>query len=192
MASGKLQGVRVAILVGDGFEELELLDPRSTLDHAGAAMFVIAPSKTSVTGWNLGREEKQVPVDIPLKSAKAQDFHSLLLPGGRTSATRLSTNNDTVEFVRDFIHAGKPVAAIGEGVGILLQAGVLRGRRVTLGLLSEEDLKNAGAIYTNENLVRDGNLITARKLDDVSAFSREMTHLLADLRQHAPNMRKTA
>jgi protease I len=155
-------------------------------------MFVIAPSKDRVTGWNLGREEKQVPVDIPLKSAKAEDFHALLLPGGRTSATRLSHNDDAIEFVRDFVGAGKPVAAIGEGVGILLQAGVLRGRRVTLGLLSEEDLKNAGAIYTQENLVRDGNLITARRLEDVSAFIREMIDLLADLWQHAANMRKTA
>jgi protease I len=78
-------------------------------------MFVIAPSKDRVTGWNLGREEKQVPVDIPLKSAKAEDFHALLLPGGRTSATRLSHNDDAIEFVRDFVPAS-PWPRLGKGL----------------------------------------------------------------------------
>lgn len=192
MTSGKLQGVRVAILVSDGFEELELLDPKWTLDHAGASMLVIAPTKNNVTGSNRGREQKEVPVDIALKSAKAEDFHALLLPGGRASAKQLANNDDAVEFVRHFVRAGKPVAAIGEGLGILLRAGVLRGRRVTRGTLSEEELKNAGANYSNENLVRDGNLITARELDDVAAFIRELTRILANLRQHSASMRKTA
>jgi protease I len=192
MPSGKLQGVRVAILVGNGFEELELLDPKWTLDHEGAAMFIIAPTKNKVTGWNQGREEKQVPVDIALKSAKAEDFHALLLPGGRTSAAHLANNDKALEFVRNFMHAGKPVAAIGEGLRLLLQAGTLRGRKVTHGVLPEGDLQSAGASVSNENLVRDGNLITACRLDDVSAFVREMTRVLADLRQHSANMRKTA
>jgi protease I len=190
--AGKLQGVRIAILVSDGFEQLELLDPRWTLDHAGAAMFVIAPKKGMVTGWNQGREEKQIPIDISLEAAKAEDFHALLLPGGRTSAEQLTNNDRALRFVRDFMRAGKPVAAIAEGLSILLRTGALSGRKITQGVLPEEDAKNEGANTIDENVVRDDKLITARRRDDVSGLIRELTQVLADLRQHSGNMRKTA
>jgi len=190
MTSGVLQGVRVAILVSDGFEESELLDSRWTLEHLGAATFAIAPSKSRVAGSDQGKGERQVPVDIPLEIAKPEDFHALFLPGGSSNASHLVSNSRAVEFVKSFMQARKPVAAIGEAPAILLKAGALRGRKVTASAFLEEDIKKAGADYLEQDVVCDANLITARRLDDVSAFNREMTRVFAKLREHSQDMRK--
>jgi protease I len=192
MTSGKLQGVRVAILVSDGFREFELLDARRILDRAGAATFVIAPTEDKVKGLNLAGGEASIPVDIPLKSAMPQDFHALLLPGGAGNARELSTNADATEFVKSFMVGHKPVAAIGEAAAILVQTGTLRGRTLTSEKSLEQDLKGVGASYWDNNVVRDGNLITARSLDDIPALDRELTRVLAELRVHSTEMRKLA
>jgi protease I len=188
--SGILQGVRVAILVSDGFEASELLESRRTLDHHGAATFVIAPSRDRIVGSDEEQGQKQVPIDIPLKSAKPKDFHALFLPGGDANANHLATNDKAVGFVKDFMEAGKPVAAIGEASAILLQTGALQGRTISADALLEADLRKAGANYIDKDVVCDGNLITARSLDDISAFDREMTHVFAGLREHSTEMRK--
>jgi protease I len=192
MTSGKLQGVRVAILASDGFEELELLDPKLALNHAGAATFVIAPTKDRITGSRQGKGEKSVSVDISLESANAEDFHALLLPGGNTNARHLADNREAVEFVKAFMHAGKPVAAVGEGLEVLVRTGTLRERTVTSGILSEEDLRSAGTKFVDKDVVRDGNLMTARSIDEVPALIRDLTGVLAELREHSADMRKTA
>lgn len=192
MASGVVQGVRVAILVSDGFEESELLDSRWTLDHSGAATFIIAPSRDKVVGSDQGNRQKQVPVDIPLEVAKPEDFHALFLPGGSTSASRLASSEKAVEFVRNFLLARKPVAAIGEASAILEKAGVLYGRKVTAEASVKQDIEKAGAEYVDQNVVCDANLITARRLEDVSAFNREMIRAFSELRQHSQDMRKIA
>lgn len=192
MTSGILQGVRVAILVSNGFDESELLAPRLALDQAGAATFVIAPTEDKVTGSDQRLANKQVSVDIPLKSAKAEDFHALFLPGGTTNANHLGLNPEALQFVHNFMQAGKPVAAIGEGPAILLKTGTLRGRTLTSSAFLEGNLRKAGASYVDEEIVCDGNLITARTCDDVSAFSHEMIRVLAELREHSTEMRRIA
>jgi protease I len=190
MTSGILQGVRVAILVSDGFEASELLDSRWILDRAGAATFVIAPGKDRVVGSDKGEAQKQVPIDIPLESAKPEDFHALFLPGGRANVEHLAIDAKAVQFAKDFMQAGKPVAAIGEAPTILLRTGTLGGRTITAGVSLEADLKMAAVNCIDKDVVCEGNLITARRLDDVSAFNREMTRVFAGLREHSLDMRK--
>lgn len=192
MTSGKLQGVRVAILASDGFEELELLDPRSALNQAGAATFVIAPTKDRITGSRQGKGERPVSVDISLASAKAEDFHALFLPGGNTNAEHLAVNSEAVEFVKAFMHAGKPVAAVGEGLEVLVRTGTLRERTVTSGRIPEQVLRSSGTKSVDKDVVRDGNLITARNIDDVPDLIRHVTRVLAELREHSADMRKIA
>lgn len=135
MTSGMLQGMRVAILVTDGFEESELLEPKRVLDHAGATTFVISPTKDKVKGCDRnewGNEVAlEIPVDIPLKSAKADDLHALFLPGGVMSNDHLRANPQVVELVKHFMEGSKPVAAIGHGSWTILEAGAVLGRIMT-------------------------------------------------------------
>jgi protease I len=192
MTSGKLQGIRIAILVSDGFKEFELLDTRRFLDQAGAATFVVGPAKGKVRGLNPTGGEAEVPVDISLKSAMPQDFHALLLPGGSTNVRNLTLRADAIEFVKDFMIGGKPVGSIGEAAAILLQTGTLCGRTLTSAASLEQDLRRGGASYIDKNIACDGNLVTARSLDDMPAFNRELTRVLAELRGHSSEMRKIA
>lgn len=192
MTSGKLQGVRVAILVTDGFEQSELLEPRRALDNAGAATFLISPTEGEVKGWNDNEWGNEIPGDIPLKSARADDFHALLLPGGVMSSDHLRMNPQGVQFVKHFLDVGKPVAAIGHGAWTILEAGAVRGRTMTSWPSLKTDLMNAGANWIDKDVVCDGNLITSRKANDIPAFNREMIRLFFEVRQHSTDMRRIA
>jgi len=179
MASHILKGKRVAILVTDGFEQAELLEPREALDDAGATTEVISLSGNKVKGWNHKEWGNEVPVDVPLKSAKADDFDALLLPGGVMNPDQLRMNPDAVEFVKHFTDAGKPVAAICHGPWTLIEAGAVRGHTMTSWPSLKTDLKNAGAQWVDKPVVVDGNLVTSRKPDDIPVFNREMIRLFA-------------
>lgn len=192
MSSPKLQGVRIAILVTGGFREFELLDTRRLLGQAGASTFVVAPMHDKVKGLNPSGGEAEVPVDILLKSATPQDFHALLLPGGGTNASRLSLNDEAIEFAKSFMMVSKPVAAIGEAVAVLIQTGTVRSRTLTSNPTLEQSLRKAGANYINQSIVHDGNLITAQGPEDIPAFVAQLIRLLAELRVHSSEMRKTA
>lgn len=185
-----LQGMRVAILATDGFEQAELLEPKMALENAGAATFIVAPSGNRIKGWNHQEWGIELPVDIPLKSAEAADFHALLLPGGVINLDRSRVNQDAVQFVRGFMDAGKPVAAICRGPRTLLEAGEVRGRTMTSWPSLKTDLENAGVNWVDQEVVCDGNLVTSRKPDDISAFDREMVRLFAKERELAADMRK--
>jgi protease I len=190
MAIGALQGMRVAILATDGFEETELLEPKMALEHAGAATFIISPSKNKIKGWKNQEWGTELPVDIPLKSAKAEDFHALVLPGGVINADYLRMNRDAVQFVRDFMGAGKPVAAICHAPWTILEAGMVRGRSMTSWPSLKTDLKNAGANWVDKDVVCDGKLVTSRKPDDIQAFDREVIRLFTEEREHVTDMRR--
>lgn len=192
MIGGVLQGMRVAILVSDGFEESELLEPRWALDQAGAATFIVSPMENKVTGFSQTMAGKQIPVEIPMHSAKADDFHALLLPGGSANASELENNREALQFAKDFVEQGKPIAAIGAGSAVLLKTGILSGRRVTGSGLGRIDFPKSGAISVNQDIVRDHNLITARQPDDLSGFIDEMMRVFSDFREHSIDMRKTA
>lgn len=182
MTNRNLQGKKVAILVTDGFEQVELLEPRKALDDAGANTQVVSPKDSQVKGWNHTEWGKEVAVDVALKSAKAGDFDALLLPGGVMNPDHLRMMPEAVAFVKQFIDTGKPVAAICHGPWTLIEADAVRGHTITSWPSLKTDLKNAGANWVDKEVVRDDNLVTSRKPDDIAAFNREMIQLFAEER----------
>ena len=179
MAEKKLDGVRVAILVTDGFEQVELEKPREALDKAGAQTKIVSPAGKKVKAWDMTDWGSKFSTDVPLDDARADDFDALLLPGGVMNPDKLRIIPAAVAFVRRFFEAGKPVAAICHGLWTVLEAGGAPGRRLTSWPSLKTDLRNAGAEWVNEEVVVDGNLVTSRKPDDIPAFNREMMALFA-------------
>lgn len=192
MPNATLQGKRVAILVTDGFEQAELLEPRRALDDAGAATQVISPVGDKVKGWNHTEWGNAIPVDIPLKSAKPEDFHALLLPGGVMNPDKLRMDPQAVAFVEHFVRERKPIAAICHGPWTLIEADAVRGRTMTSWPSLQTDLKNAGATWVDQEVVTDRNLVTSRKPDDIPAFCQEMIVLFADHGRQSHDVRKVA
>jgi len=175
-----LTGKRVAILVDDGFEQSELTSPKEALERAGAKPQVVSPKAGKVKGWKHTEWGDEVPVDATLDSVKADDFDALVLPGGVMNPDRLRINPQAVAFVRSFVDAGKPIAAICHGPWTLIQAGGVQGRTVTSWPSLETDLCNAGAKWVDREVVVDRGLVTSRKPDDLPAFNRKMLEEIAE------------
>lgn len=174
-----LKGKKVAILVADGFEQVELTEPKKALDEAGAQTRIVSPAKGKVKGWQHTQWGDELPVDVPLGQARADEFDALLLPGGVMNPDHLRRNPEAQRFVKAFFEAGKPVAAICHGPWTLIDAGVARGRKMTSYETIQMDLKNAGVDWVDQEVVVDGNLVTSRKPDDIPAFNRAMVELFA-------------
>lgn len=179
MAESNLDGVTVAILVTDGFEQVELEKPRKALEKAGAETKIVSPSGGRVKAWDMTQWGDKFDSDVALDDAKADEFDALLLPGGVINPDALRIIPAAVAFVRAFFEAGKPVAAICHGPWSVLEAGAARGKRMTSWPSLKTDLRNAGAEWVDEEVVVDGNLVTSRKPDDIPAFNREMIALFA-------------
>jgi protease I len=176
-----LNGKKVAILVTDGFEQVELTEPKKALEEAGAQTEVICPgAKTIVKGWNHTDWGDEFKVDRPLEQARGDDYDALLLPGGVLNPDKLRRRPEVQEFVRNFASAGKPIAAICHGPWTLIDAGVVRGRMVTSYESIQTDLKNAGAEWVDREVVVDNGLVTSRKPDDIPAFNRKMIEEFAE------------
>jgi len=180
-----LEGKRVAILVADGFEQVELTEPRKALEDAGARTSVVSPSEGSVRGWNHTEWGDEVPVDQPLDEARSQDYDALLLPGGVINPDKLRVLPQAVDLVRAFFEERKPVAAICHGPWTLVEAGVATGRRMTSWPSLKTDLKNAGADWTDAEVVVDRGLVTSRKPDDIPAFIEKMSEEFAEGKHQA-------
>jgi protease I len=180
LKSTALKGKKVAILVADGFEQIELTEPKQALDEAGAATSIVSPAAGQVQGWNHFDKGDKFDVDVPLARASARDFDALLLPGGVANPDQLRVNAKAVAFVREFFEAGKPVAAICHGLWPLIDAGVVRGRKVTSWPSLKMDLQNAGAEWSDQEVVTDHGLVTSRKPDDIPAFNRKMIEEFAE------------
>jgi protease I len=192
MANGNLQGKKVAILVTDGFEQIELLEPRKALDDAGATTKVVSPADGKAKGWNHTEWGNDVPVDVALKSANAEEFDALLLPGGVMNPDYLRMDATAVEFVKHFVDEGKPIAAICHGPWTLIEARGVRGRTITSWPSLKTDLKNAGANWVDKEVATDGMLVTSRKPDDIPAFNREMVRLFSAGEGQTGRLKKTA
>lgn len=177
-----LNGKKVAILVADGFEQSEFEGPLAALEGAGASTFVISPSKDEVTGWDgeAGDWGDSFEVDVPLDQASPEDYDALLLPGGVKNPDTLRTIEKAVTFARSFFENGKPVAAICHGPQLLIEAGVVRGRKMTSYPSVRTDLINAGAHWTDEAVVTDQGLVTSRKPDDIPQFNDKMVEEFAE------------
>ena len=191
MATATLHGKKIAILATDGFEQAELLEPRKALDQTGAKTQVVSPKDGKIRGWNHKDWGQEVSVDVPLKSAKPEDYDALLLPGGVMNPDQLRMIPEAVAFVKHFTDAGKPVAAICHGPWTLIEAGAVRGKTITSWPSLKTDLNNAGATWQDKEVIRDGNLVTSRKPDDIPAFKKEMIRLFEEGAQQTP-LRKTA
>jgi protease I len=190
MANRNLEGLNVAILVTDGFEQVELVDPRKALDDAGASTKIVSPKKDKVRGWKFTEWGDQMPVDVALNKTTPHEFDALLLPGGVLNPDTLRMMPEAVEFVKAFFDSGKPVAAICHGPWTVIETGHARGRRMTSWPSLRTDLRNAGANWTDEEAVTDGNLVTSRKPDDIPAFNRAVNSLFS--RAEKGSQRRTA
>lgn len=169
-----LTGKRVAILATDGFEQSELEKPREALEDAGASTVVISPDRDDIRAWDGNDWGHIIEVDEKLSNARPDYFDALLLPGGVQNPDTLRTIPEAVEFVRAFFRSGKPVAAICHGPQLLIEAGVVRNRKLTSYHSIKTDLINAGAKWVNQAVVTDHGLVTSRCPDDIPQFNEKM------------------
>ena len=169
-----LIGKKVAILVTDGFEQSELEQPRAALEKAGAKAEVVSPKSGSVRGWDEDDFGKDITVDVQLKEAAPESYDALLLPGGVMNPDKLRMVPEAVQFVSHFFATGKPVAAICHGPQLLIEADVVRGRRMTSSPSLKTDLRNAGADWVDQAVVTDQGLVTSRRPSDIPQFNEKM------------------
>lgn len=172
--SESLRGRRIAILLTDGFERVEMTEPRKALEEAGAKTVLISPKTPTVQGWNHFDKADEFPVDIPLDSANASEYDALLLPGGVANPDQLRVNDRAVQFVRSFVEAGKPIASICHGPWTLIEAEAVSDRTLTSWPSLKTDLRNAGANWVDEEVVVDRGLITSRNPGDIPAFNQKV------------------
>jgi protease I len=186
----QLSGKTVAILVADGFEQVEMTEPRAALEAAGARTRIVSPSARQVQGWKHYDKADKFDVDTPLDEARADEFDALLLPGGVANPDQLRMMPKAVNFVREFFEAGKPVAAICHGLWPMIDAGVVEGRTVTSWPSLRADLTNARAKWVDQEVVTDNGLVTSRKPDDIPAFNRKMIEEFAEGRHEPARVRQ--
>ena len=175
-----LQGLRVAILSTDGFEEAELLEPREALNDAGAKTVVIAPKPGSIQGMKHSEKGGKVRVGAQLSEVSPDDFDAVLLPGGVANADKLRMDEDARKFVRAMDKAHRPIAVICHGPWLLVSAGLAGGRHLTSYFTLQDDIRNAGARWSDEKVVCDRNWVSSRQPDDIPAFNRAMIQLFAE------------
>ena len=175
----QLNGKKVAILATDGFEQVELTEPKANLEAAGAKVDVLSIKEGEIKGWDKTDWGEKVKVDKLVTAAKASDYDALVLPGGQINPDKLRMDKDAVAFVKGFVESGKPVAAICHGPWTLIEAGVVRGKTMTSWPSVHTDLKNAGANWVDREVVTDGNIITSRKPEDIPAFSKALEEALS-------------
>jgi protease I len=178
--SNQLNGKKIAILVDNGFEEVEMTEPRKALEKAGAGTDLVSPQAQQVKGWNHTDWGEQFPVDVPLSSADPEDYDALVLPGGVMNPDHLRQNTQAVDFVRAFVQSGKPIAAICHGPWTLIEAGAVKGREMTSYPSIRTDLKNAGARWVDREVVTDNGIVTSRKPEDIPAFNQKMIEEFAE------------
>jgi protease I len=177
-----LKGKKVAILVADGFEQVELTEPRKALEAAGAMTEIVSPADGQVQGWNHDEKADLFDVDMPLSRARSDDYDALLLPGGVKNPDKLRMLTRAVEFVDGFFAAQKPVAAICHAPWTLIEAEMVKGRRITSWPSLRTDLVNAGAEWVDREVVVDHGLVTSRKPADLPAFNQKMIEEFAEQR----------
>ena len=175
-----LENRRVAILTEEGFEQVELTSPKAALKDAGAIVHVISPKSGKIKAWDKTNWGIEVDVDKQLDEVKPEDYDALVLPGGVMNPDKLRQNKDAVAFVKAFLDEGKPVAAICHGPQMLIETGLIKGRKLTSFPSLQTDLKNAGAEWVDEEVVVDNGLVTSRKPDDLPAFNKKTIEEFAE------------
>jgi protease I len=175
-----LRNRRIAVLATDGVEQIELVEPIKALRAAGARVDVVSPKSGSIQGMNHDEPADEIPVDVELKDARPDEFDGLLLPGGVANPDRLRVVLEAVKFVEAFVAADKPIAAICHGPWTLINAGGVSGKHITSWPSLQQDLVNAGALWSDDPVVVDHQLVTSRKPDDIPKFNAATIKLFAE------------
>jgi deglycase len=176
----KLDGKRVAIVATDGFEQVELTEPMKALQEAGARTEIVSVKPGEIQGWKHFDKADFFKVDKTLDQAKPDDYDALMLPGGVANPDQLRLSAKAIQFIKAFVDAKKPIAAICHGPWTLIDAGAARGRKMTSWPSLKTDLRNAGAEWVDQEVVTDQGLVTSRKPDDIPAFNRKMIEEFAE------------
>ena len=182
--ANELKNTRVAILSENGFEQSELIEPKKALEHAGATVEIVSP-QAKIKGWQNKNWGDEIAVDRKLDEANPDQYDALVLPGGVMNPDKLRINERAIQFIRHFVDTGKPIAAICHGPWPLIEAGGLKGRKVTSWPSLKTDLTNAGAQWVDQEVVTDHGLVTSRKPEDIPAINRKMIEEFAEGR-HTP------
>lgn len=185
MTDKKLDSYRVAIIATDLFEESELVETRKALQEAGAETVVISPKSGEIQAVRHAEKTQKVKVDMSLDHAKPEDFDAVLLPGGAMNADALRMEKKAQEFVQKMDRTGKPIAVICHGPWLLVSAGLVRGRHMTSYFTIQDDLKNAGAKWTDGAYIRDRNWVSSRQPGDIPQFNKNMIELFVEIGQRA-------
>jgi protease I len=176
----KLDGLKVAILATDGFEQSELFEPKKALEKAGAKVSIVSLQAGEIKGWDEKDWGDSIEVDLAIEDADAENFDALQLPGGVMNPDKLRMNKEAVSFIKSFFEAGKPVAAICHAPWTLIEADVVNGRTLTSWSSLRTDLENAGADWIDQEVVADNGLITSRNPQDIPAFNEKMIEEFAE------------
>ncbi|HEX5025967.1 MAG TPA: type 1 glutamine amidotransferase domain-containing protein [Agriterribacter sp.] len=175
-----LKGKKVAILTENGFEESELTSPKQALEAAGATVHIVSPQKEKVRGWKNGNWSIELPVDAHPDAIDADDYDALVIPGGVINPDLMRRSEDCITFAKSFLEAAKPVAAICHGPQLLIETGMLGGREMTSFKSISTDLKNAGVVWLDKEVVVDNGLVTSRSPKDLEAFNKKMLEEIAE------------
>ena len=177
--SQTLKGKTVAVLVTDGFEQVELTGPRQALEDAGATVHILSDNTDQVRGWNHDQPADAFKVDGTFETARIDEYDAVLLPGGVFNADQIRSLPKAQELVKRADHAGKPIAVICHGAWLLVSAGLVEGRTLTSWNSLKDDISNAGGHWVDRPVVKDGLLISSRKPDDIPVFSKQLIETLA-------------
>ena len=188
MKSNSLTDKKIAILATNGFEKSELFEPKKAVEASGAEVDVVSIKSGKIKSWDKKDWGKPIEVDVTLKSASAEDYDGLLLPGGVMNPDALRINDDAIEFIKAFVDAGKPIGAICHGSWSLIEARAVSGKTMTSWPSLKTDLENAGATWVDAEAVVDGTLVTSRKPEDIPAFCERFIQLVMG---SAPTMAAT-
>lgn len=186
-----LKGKKVAILTENGFEEVELTSPKKALEDAGAEVDIVSPQKDKVKAWAHDHWSIELPVDVNLEDADPNNYDALMIPGGVLNPDKMRLNDKCVEFAQHFLEEGKPVAAICHGPQLLIETGMLEGRNMTSYHSIKTDLLNAGAEWSDREVIVDNGLVTSRSPEDLEVFNKKMIEEIKE-GQHSPVTRTEA
>lgn len=183
MAEQNLNGMRVAIIATDLFEESELTETKKALEKAGANTVVVSPRGGEIEAVQHDKKTQKVKVDKTLNEVSANDFDAVLIPGGAMNADALRVDKTAQKFVRDIDQAGKPIAVICHGPWLLISAGLTKGRHITSYHTIQDDVRNSGAQWSDDEVVRDRNWVSSRQPTDIPRFNNEMIQLFSEQHQ---------
>lgn len=182
--ANNMKDKKVAILTEEGFEEVELTEPMKALKEAGVTVHVVSPKEGKVKAWDHDHWSIEIPVDVPLSKANPEEYDMLVVPGGVLNPDKMRTNPDCVAFAQHFIEQAKPLASICHGPQLLIETGMISGRKMTSYPAIKTDLVNAGVLWEDKEVVVDNGLVTSRSPKDLPAFNKKMLEELAE-GQHA-------